>query len=152
MIGKTLRNHWMTVTVGILVAFYLAGCGSSRFGRLQPDPAVTQMFTANGVPTEYHYFICGRPSLPYIIVGIEPQFQFADKLWQSTQPNTTDFSQQVNFVWIPEVWYKVEPAQGCWIIDPAGRKVGVWYSMYPSAPVVFKDNRVSIGVPYDEGG
>jgi hypothetical protein len=153
--AKIIPNKFRVffTAAGIAVLVLAVGCGTSQFGRLRFDDAVTQMFTTNAVPSEYRYYACGRSNLPYILVGLDPQYQVDSPHWEPLEPNTERFAEQVRFLWTPEIWHKVEPAQGSWIIDPAGRKAGVWYSMYPSAPVVFHtDNRVTIQVPYDEGG
>jgi hypothetical protein len=113
------------------------------------DAEVTRMFKTNTVPGNYRYYQTGRTDLPYAIIGIAPHYQLVSDGWDSVEPNTKEFSRKVDFVWLPETWGRLEPAQGAWIVDAQGTRVGIWFSAYPHTTVQVKqDRRVVVFSPY----
>jgi hypothetical protein len=140
------RRNSFAISI-VLVLF--SGCAAGGYGRLLTDPQVTQMFETNTVPEDYRYYQTGRTDLPYAIIGIAPHYQLDSAIWESVKPNTNEFSRKVNFVWIPETWDRLEPAQGAWIVDAQGTRVGIWFSAYPRTTVQVKqDRRVVVFSPY----
>ena len=119
----------------LLAAVVLCGCASGPWARVTPDDAVTRMFADNAVPRDYRYFVCGRTTMPYAIVGLDSSYAFDIRLWEEIGPETEKFAWAVAFVWDPHVWYQFDSARGSWILDSRGRKIGIWYSMYPRAAV-----------------
>lgn len=122
-----------TVVWLLLVVWGCASTGAS--GRLTFDDEVTRMFTGNAVPPEYRYYTAGRSDMPYAIVGIAPDYRLITRGWDLVTPNTREFRSKVDFIWEPHVWYQISPAQGSWILNPAGEKIGIWYSMYASTAI-----------------
>lgn len=121
---------------GLVLLVLIGGCASAgSSGRLTFDDEVTRMFTGNAVPPEYRYYTVGRSDMPYAIVGIAPEYQLVTRWWDPVTPNTAVFKSKVDFIWEPHVWYQVTPAQGAWILNPAGEKIGIWYSMYASTAI-----------------
>jgi hypothetical protein len=141
------KTSWRFVALAGLALFLLSGCASGSYGRLAFDREVTRMFTDNAVPADHRYYTIGRSGMPYAIVGIAPEYELVTRWWEPVTPNTTEFASKVDFIWEPHVWYQVYPAQGCWILNPAGEKIGVWYSMYPSTKVRVDDRQVEIYSP-----
>lgn len=101
------------------------------------------MFVANSVPSDFKYYTNGRDQMPYAIIGIKPGVSHETQLWQSVEPNTEDFADKVKFIYNPNDWDKLDPAQGAWILDPSGTRVGIWYSRYPRTTV-----KVTNGILY----
>jgi hypothetical protein len=148
----THRTARCTATVILLSLLLIWGCASGPHGGLAYDREVTRMFSGNSVPADYRYYNTGRSGMPYAIIGIDPQYQLITRWWDPVTPNTTEFKKLVDFIWKPDIWYRIEPAQGAWILSPAGEKIGVWYSMYPSTAITVKEgHQVDIYSPYPEG-
>jgi hypothetical protein len=141
---KRLRRF---VALGSLSLLLLSGCASGSYGRLAFDREVTRMFTDNAVPADHRYYTIGRSGMPFAIVGIAPEYELVTRWWEPVAPNTKEFESKVDFIWEPHVWYQVYPAQGSWILNPAGEKIGVWYSMYPSTRIGVYGRRVEIYSP-----
>jgi hypothetical protein len=138
-----------TATVLCLSLLLIWGCASGSYGGLAFDREVTRMFTGNSVPADYNYYITGRSRLPYAIIGIDPQYKLVTRWWDPVTPNTTEFKSLVDFIWKPNSWTRIEPGQGSWILGPAGEKIGVWYSMYPSTVISVKEgHQVDIYPPF----
>lgn len=136
-----------------LALFMLWGCASGSYGRLAFDPEVTQMFKDNAVPADFRYYTTGRSDMPDAIIGIAPQYEIVTRWWDPVVPNSKQFKSKVDFIWNPRVWYRLDPPQGSWILNPAGEKIGVWYSMYPATSIRVNEKRqVAIYSPeqYDD--
>ena len=143
-------NRLMAFAMAVAVVSLAAGCASKGFGRLYLDAEVTQMFRTNSVPEYYKYYTTGRSNLPYAIIGIDPRYRVEGGLWEPVAPNTDSFASKVRFVWRPDIWEKLDPAEGAWIKSPDGDKIGIWYSMYPYTTVKMEDgNRVAILSPFN---
>ncbi|MBI5063135.1 MAG: hypothetical protein HZB87_06655 [Desulfatitalea sp.] len=136
------QNPWRIATLsGLALSLLLWGCASGSYGRLTFDREVTRMFTDNAVPADYRYYTSGRSGMPYAIIGIAPEYELVTRWWDPVTPNTKEFESKVDFIWDPYVWYRLYPAQGSWILSPAGEKIGVWYSMYPSTSISVNEQR-----------
>jgi hypothetical protein len=86
--------------------------------------------------------------MPYAIVGIDPRYRIDGGLWEPLTPNTAQFADKVAFVWRPDTWEQLDPAEGAWIRMSDGKKIGIWYSMYPYTTIKMgEENRVYIFSP-----
>lgn len=89
--------------------------------------------------------------MPYAIIGLAPEYKLITRWWDPVAPNTKEFKTDVDFIWRPDLWYRIDPAQGAWIVDPGGHKIGLWYSMYPSTLITVKGaHQVDIFSPFPE--
>lgn len=137
------------MALAVLVALSVVwGCASAGYGRLARDAEVTQMFVANRVPSDFKYYIDGRDQMPYAIIGIKPGVDYETHLWQPVEPNTEDFAEKVKFIYNPNDWDKLDPAQGAWILDTSGIRVGIWYSRYPWTTVKVKNGVLYVLSPF----
>ncbi len=122
----------------------LWGCAAGSLGSLQPDAGVTRMFVQNSVPADYRNYVCGRTTMPYAIVGLDPAYAFDVALWKEVAPNTREFARRVAFVWDPHVWYQFVSGRGALIQGPDGNPIGIWYSMYPDATIRVDEKKRSV--------
>ncbi len=143
------RRPLMTGGLAFIGAcLFLWGCATGQYGGLRYSGEVTRMFDQHAVPTNYHYFITGRSELPYAVIGLQPQYQLVGKFWKPVEPAIADSL----LLWRPDIWDRFEQPQGAWIVDQQGKKIGIWYSMYPSTTIfVQKDDRVEVYSPYTPG-
>jgi hypothetical protein len=143
-IRKTYKNrqlwYFFLLLVGIFVPALIAGCTAGTYGSLQRDAGVQQAFESNQVPMDYKYYYYGD-SEPYVIFGIEPKYDMKSNVWRDATPDTDDFKEMVRWIWEDYGYYKF----GANILDPEGKKVGVFYSAIRETSVKFIDgNRIMV--------
>ena len=107
----------------MLAVLALAGC-AGNYGSLKRDAQVQQAFESNQVPRNYKYYYYGYDTRPYAIFGIEPEYQMNSKMWREVTPDTESFKEMTRWIWEDYGYYKF----GADILDPQGKKVGVFYS------------------------
>ena len=148
------KRMLVRLPTALLVAgiFMMSGCASGGYGRLYLDTEVTLWFRQNSVPDYYRYYTNGRSDMPYAIIGIDPRYRINTNIWEPVAPNTPNFADKIAFVWRPDIWEQLDPAQGAWIESPGGEKIGIWFSMYPFTTIELQeDNRVVILSPHNPG-
>ena len=134
-----LRYFFLLLT-GIFVPALTAGCAGT-YGSLKRDAEVQQAFESNQVPGDYTYYYYGFDTRPYVIFGIEPKYEMNSKMWREATPDTDDFKEMVRWIWEDYGYYKF----GADILDPLGKKVGVFYSAIPQTSVKFvNDNQIMV--------
>ena len=143
-IRKTYKNrqlwYFFLLLAGIFVLALIAGCTAGTYGSLKRDAGVQQAFESNQVPMDYKYYYYGD-SEPYVIFGIEPKYDMKSNVWREATPDTDDFKEMVRWIWEDYGYYKF----GANILDPEGKKVGVFYSAIRETSVKFMDgNRIMV--------
>jgi hypothetical protein len=98
------------------------GCGG-RYGSITRDPEIKQAFVSNQVSPEYKYYYNGH-SFTYAMLGIDPNFRIESKFWREVGPDTEQFKQLTKWLWEDYHYY----AYGAHILDPTGKRIGIWYS------------------------
>jgi len=138
-IQKTHKNKLLQdiflIAVGIVIPLLVAGC-AGKYGSLKRDAEVQQSFESNQVPTDYKYYYYGFDTRPYVIFGIEPKYEINSNMWREVAPDTAEFKEMIRWIWEDYGYYKF----GADILDPAGNKVGVFYSAIYETSVKFMDN------------
>ena len=109
-----------------LILAQVAGC-SGTYGRLKTNPEVKQAFVTNQVPEEYNYYYHGLANRPNVVFGIESEYTMDSRIWREVIPNTSEFKELVYWIWedyyVPNFY-----AFGADILNPQGKKVGIYYS------------------------
>ena len=127
----------------VMVIFVLAlitGCAGT-YGSLKRDAEVKQAFEANQVPMEYKYYYYGFDTRPYVIFGIEPKYELNSRMWRDVMPDTPEFKEMTRWIWEDYGYYKF----GADILDPQGKKVGVFYSAILGTSFKFSnDNQIMV--------
>ncbi len=144
MIHKTITppgfKDFLYITAGILVLVLMAGCGAN-YGSLKRSAEVQQHFERQQVPAEYRYYYYGFDTRPYVIFGIEPEYEMNSRLWRAVSPDTAAFKTLVTWIWEDYGYYKF----GADILDPLGNKVGILYSSIHETTVKFPgDNLIEV--------
>ena len=145
-IRKTYKNkrlrYFFPIVIGTLALVLIAGCAGT-YGSLKRDIGVQQAFESNQVPKEYKYYYYGFDTRPYVIFGIEPKYEMNSKMWREATPDTDDFKEMVRWIWEDYGYYKF----GADIMDPLGKKVGVFYSAISQTSVKFVNNNQIMVMP-----
>jgi len=133
----------MVIAVAIMILLSLSGC-MQRYGSLKTNPDLTEAFKDQLDLPDYNYYYCGRASRPYAVVGIDRQYEFQGKTWHKIETKDDVYKKAAAILTWNRDWSK-----GSDVLDPAGKKIGIWFSYYRSTGVeVGPENRVSVYNPY----
>jgi hypothetical protein len=124
----------------LAAAFLLAGCAGG-YGRVQWSDTVAQAFQNHEMMDGYRYFYNGRGNKPSAIVGVSPAYEFPpDRHWNEISP--PDFRRMVD-----RMIADYRSPDGAYILDPEGRRAGVWYSNRRHATARFENGRIIVYPP-----
>ncbi|MGD9174715.1 MAG: hypothetical protein PVF29_11165 [Desulfobacterales bacterium] len=131
----------------MLVSLLISGC-FENYGRLKHNDDITRTFQTDQVEPNYKYYYYGRTNMPYAIVGIDRAYHMRSRVWREVDHDTEQFSKMVFWVWDdPRYAYQRNFTRGAYILDPAGKRVGIWYSGLRWAAVRFEDDRRIVVMP-----
>ena len=139
-------SGWLLWGYLFLLLMFLAvsGCGPSAYGRLESSPEAAEIFSQNQVFSDYTYYYSGFQTVPYGIIGIDNNYKLRSSLWKRIDMNPTLLNQ---LTYRMQNVYSLNP-RGSWILDPNGRRVGIWYSSQFQTKVEFrKDNQIVVLTP-----
>ena len=118
----------------------LSACTDAKYGRLTSTPEIKRSFESYEVLPNHKYYFRGTKSKPYVIVGINENYELNLKLWVPLDPESEDFRILINRISLQGMGVAVQP-WGFRIIDNAGNDVGVWYSAVRQAAVAINEDR-----------
>ena len=131
--------------LGLFIPAVTAGCAGT-YGSLKRNADVKQAFVTNQVPEEYSYYYYGFDTRPYVIFGIKPEYEMNSKMWREVTPNSAEFKEMTRWIW--EDYYAPQYyAFGAEILDPQGKKVGVFYSAIQETSFKFSDGNQIMVMP-----
>jgi len=121
----------------------IPGC-MADYGNLKGDPALTDVFLNADALPDYNYYYNGRANVPHAVVGIDPQYDFQDRVWHRIETRADVVKKVVNIRAVDREW-----TQGAEIVDPSGQRIGIWFSWYRHTTVKFgPENKVWVYSPY----
>jgi len=137
------KNLSLTIPVVILsmtVMKIIGGC-AENYGRLQRSEEVDKIFKDYQVLSDHNYYYVGPEGRPDAIMGIQNEYTLETTQW--TQFNASDntlkkWVDTINFYHNTGVRYY---PYGFFILDPAGSRLGIWYSIWDWTTVMMKDDR-----------
>ena len=129
---------------GAVVLFFmfltiLGGCAMSNYGRLESNSDITRAFETYQIMPDHTYYYRGTFSRPFVIVGINKNFELNSKLWVEIDPQSKDFRTLIDRVSLQGSGSTTRP-WGFRILDHSGSAVGVWYSAIRAAAVEVNEN------------
>jgi hypothetical protein len=78
------------------------------------------------------------------VVGIDPAYEFEGKTWQKIETREDVYKKAAGVLAWNQNWSK-----GADVLDPAGKKIGIWFSYYRSTAIkVGSGNKVMVSNPY----
>jgi hypothetical protein len=129
-------RHFSADVLIILTAFLIVSGCAQNFGRYQLSSEVRQAFTSYRVLPDYKYYYAGREHRPDAILGIHRDYTLDNDLWSKidlTSAQLRDWSSSRQM------------AYGYYILDPAGKRIGIWYSRFSGVPVKMEaGNRIVV--------
>ena len=133
-----LKNHMGRLSDSIIWSFMvlaaLSACAMSNYGRLQSSPDITRAFKAYQVLPDHTYYYRGTFSQPFVMVGINKNYELNSKLWLEVDPKSKDFRTLIDRISLQGSGGTTQP-WGFNILDHSGNTVGVWYSAIRAAAV-----------------
>jgi hypothetical protein len=129
---------------GAVVLFFmfftaLGGGALSNYGRLESNSVIRRAFVTNQIMPDHTYYYRGTFSRPFVIVGINKNFELNSKLWVEIDPQSKDFRTLIDRVSLQGSGSTTRP-WGFRILDHSGSAVGVWYSAIRAAAVEVNEN------------
>ena len=150
-----MKNKKLTTFLGLtfllLFAFavliIISGCASSgNRGTMKRDQGLNQQFLSYQVLPEYTYYFSGGYDKPNAILGIHKDYQLVPGLWQSIQISTAQLEKWIRTI-APED-YRKGGYFAAYILDPDGKRAGIWYSIQDSTTVKFPgENKIEVYTP-----
>lgn len=139
-------TDWFLVTsiLFILMLPALSGCASPTYGRLLSSHEVSQVFQNNQILSDHLYYYSGFQRIPYGLIGIDNKYRLRSSLWKPIDLTSSLLDQ---LTYRMRHVYSLEP-RGAWILDPEGKRIGVWYSSrYQTTVIMEKDNNIVVVAP-----
>jgi hypothetical protein len=112
----------------------LGGCSMANYGKLKSNPDITRAFEAYQIMPDHKYYYRGTQSRPFVIVGINENYELNSKLWVAIDPQSKDFRTLIDRISLQGSGSSTQP-WGFTILDNSGNAVGVWYSAIRAAAV-----------------
>ena len=140
---RTIAKVIFIVSLGMGTLVYVVGC-FQNYGRIHWDDKITQAFEANQVEPGYNFYQYTIGMRVFAIVGLEPKLKLQSRIWRKLEADTEDFKVATSRIWYENSRIPDYP-RGAFIMDPAGEKVGVYFSSIPIVSINFKpDNQVVV--------
>jgi hypothetical protein len=145
---KIRRRSRFCAALSVLIASaILSGC-FANYGRLRHNDETTRAFQTDQVKPDYKYYYYGRTNMPYAVVGIDREYQMRSRIWREVDQDTEQFKEMVFWVWDDYRYYNQRNfTKGADILDPDGKKVGIWYSGLWWAAIRFEENKRIVVMP-----
>jgi hypothetical protein len=137
---NSFRNKVNLFLLTLVFLITLTGCAGS-YGRIKRDAEVTNAFESNQVRSDYTYYYYGFDTRPYAIIGVNPKYDAGSKMWREVDPQSEAFKKMTFWIWEAYDYYPY----GAHILDPAGDKVGLWFSSIRIVAIKFVgENRIMV--------
>lgn len=143
------QNHKRRPPASLLVFILLfsgallGSCSSMGLnGRLQRSPEVTEAFKAHKPLPNYRYYHIGWENNPYAIIAVDRSYTLAGRLWTEFTPDSQELRKLTSALYNNYDYYPY----GAYILDPAGKRVGVWYSAIQWANVRVNDETRTVEI------
>lgn len=136
--------RFLTVTAMMLL---MVSCMAS-YGRLSLNPGLLDDVRSGTLPTDLNYYYAGRSTIPHAVVGIDSRYEFNDRLWFKIGSMDEVYDKIGR---LSDLHPNAMSKEGKDILDPAGRKIGIWFSYYLYTPVKVdsETNAVTVYDPYN---
>lgn len=125
----------------IAVAGLLANCATSgTFGSLERNQELNQKILNYEVLPDYKYYSSGGYDSPNAILGIHKDYQLVSDLWAPAQISSAQMEKWIQAI-DPESYRGPVGYFAAYILDPDGKKVGIWYSIQNTTTVKFLEGK-----------
>ena len=159
-LSRLLRSgRWIVIYLVLIAmasnvkALELPGIGtinlpSFKYGKLQRDRDVNNLFQSYEVLPDYRYYTSGKGDIPNAIIGIQKKYKLRPGNWQQIEATTPLLRGWVSNM---DNIYGYPP-YGSIILGDDGQQIGVWYSSKQWTTVIIEENNeVAVLAPEPPG-
>jgi hypothetical protein len=142
-----MKNTLRTLLL-VAVSFALTGCVyCEECGSLKRDHKITHLFLENEVIPGYNYYYAGRSQWPSAVMAIDPSYSIKAEFWKPVEREGQELSD-----WLKNAinWKGSRQTQknGAEILNPEGKRVGIFFSKYDNLVTKFlSDNVIQVYPP-----
>jgi hypothetical protein len=139
-----LKKRILLLLAGMVL---MSACAGS-YGKLVTSPVSLDQYRQQTLPADFDYYYCGRSGLPYAVVGLDDTYRFNDRVWFKIESMDEVYEKIYN---LSDLHPHARTMRAADILDPGGKRIGVWFSFYHHTPVrVDPDSGIlDIFNPYD---
>ncbi len=121
----------------------LNGCFANH-GRLKLSRDVRYAFENFQTFKNHRYYYSGRKSKPLAIIAVYHDYRFESKNWTEINLQKTDLEELIKRLYP----YYYSPPYGYYILDPNGKKAGLWFSEFRHTAIRLEnDNSLVVATP-----
>ena len=156
MFGKTYKTagNWhrlFSLLAALLALFLVISCTGGNYGTMQRDRDLNNKFLNYEVLPDYRYYTTGGYDAPNAILAIHRDYDLdnAANLWVPVpHVDSAQMRKWIDTI-APEQNYRYSGAYfAAYILDPNGKKVGIWYAYDPNTTVKFLEgNKIQVYTP-----
>jgi hypothetical protein len=122
----------------------LTNACAGNYGGIRWDADVTRSFEAYHVQPDYKYYSYYIGMRVFAIVGIDKDLKMQTGIWRDLATDTEDFHLAIDRIWYNDYQMPSDP-RGALILDPGGKKVGIYYSSLSLPSIKFMpENQIMI--------
>jgi hypothetical protein len=133
--------------ISVLAVILVSCAASGNKGTLQRDQELNQMILASEVLPNHKYYFSGSSDKPNAILGIHEDYQLISQLWNTVQISSAQLAKWIATI-APEDYRGPSGYIASYILDPDGKKVGIWYSIQKTTTVEFLEgNKIKVNSP-----
>ena len=145
------RSTWKGLIAFFLIsalAVALVGCAATgNRGTLQSDLELNRMILAYEIVPDHNYYFSGKVDRPNAILGIHKSYHLMSHLWTPTRINSAQLAKWIQAIG-PEKYRGPTGYHAAYILDPEGKRVGIWYSIMHTTTVEFLEgNKIKVNSP-----
>jgi len=138
-----VSHVWISLIAALFIAVagLLAGCATNgTYGTLERSQELNQKFLNYEILPDYNYYSSGGYDRPNAILGIHKDYQLVSDLWAPAQISSAQMQKWIQAI-DPESYRGPVGYFAAYILDPDGKKVGIWYSIQNTTTVKFLEGK-----------
>ncbi len=146
--ANDLRSRLSVCLVIPAVLCVLAGCTASGNRRsLQRDRDLDNQFLRYEVVPDHRYYSSGGYDKPNAILGIHKDYELLSNLWRPVPISSAQLEKWIRTI-APEDYRGTAGYFAAYIINPEGKRVGIWYSIQSTTTINFLEgNKIEVETP-----
>jgi hypothetical protein len=119
-----------------------------NYGKIRPGAEAAAVFEEGRVLPDYKYYVSGPDLYPNALIAVDRSYALDSDLWKERKLTPADMKALIGDM-SSKALEVGETLHGFDILGPAGKKIGLWYSILraPTYVKVEGENRVIIGTP-----
>jgi hypothetical protein len=118
------------------------------YGEIKAGAEATRAFESHQIVPNYRYYISGSELYPNALIGVDKAYTLSGDLWKEVEATPVKFKDIVENMKSKGLEVG-ESLHGFDMVDPAGKKIGLWYSILRARTSikVVGENTVTIFTP-----